>query len=328
MKPISVVILNWNGINLLKEFLPRVLEATDLDLSEVIVADNGSTDGSCDYIRWLGLPLIRFEENHGFAGGYNLALEQIDSKYTVLLNSDVAPRKGWDTALYQFMEQHPDCGACQPKILSWHNPEKFEYAGACGGFLDRHGYPYCRGRIFGTVEKDMEQYQEPVVVDWATGAALMVRTELYKQVGGLDASFFAHMEEIDLCWRIRLAGYSLWVCPQAEIMHLGGGSLPMGNPRKTYLNFRNNLLLLHKNLPEADRKNILLRRRLLDTIAWLKSVLTFNFADAKAILKAHNDFRAMAPESVTAGAHTNLIAQRPNILVKYYLKGKKRFSQI
>lgn len=328
MKPISVVILNWNGINLLKEFLPRVLEATDLDLSEVIVADNGSTDGSCDYVRWLGLPLIRFEENHGFAGGYNLALEQIDSKYTVLLNSDVAPRKSWDTALYQFMEQHPDCGACQPKILSWHNPEKFEYAGACGGFLDRHGYPYCRGRIFGTVEKDMGQYQEPVEVDWATGAALMVRTELYKQVGGLDASFFAHMEEIDLCWRIRLAGYSLWVCPQAEIMHLGGGSLPMGNPRKTYLNFRNNLLLLYKNLPEADRKNILLRRRLLDTIAWLKSVLTFNFADAKAILKAHNDFRAMTPESVTAGAHTNLIAQRPNILVKYYLKGKKRFSQI
>ncbi len=328
MKPISVVILNWNGINLLKEFLPRVLEATDLEISEVIVADNGSTDGSCDYVRWLGLPLIRFDENHGFAGGYNLALEEIESKYTVLLNSDVAPRKGWDTSLLEFMESHPECGACQPKILSWHNPERFEYAGACGGFLDRNGYPFCRGRIFGTVETDNGQYQAPLEVDWATGAALMVRTDLYKKVGGLDESFFAHMEEIDLCWRIRLAGFKVMVCPDAEVMHLGGGSLPMGNPRKTYLNFRNNLLLLHKNLPEADRKKALIRRRLLDTIAWLKSVLTFNFADAKAILKAHNDYRSMAPEARLANARENLLNGRPNILVAYYLLGRRRFSQI
>ena len=326
MKPISVVILNWNGINLLKEFLPRVLEATDLVIMEVIVADNGSTDGSCDYVRWMGLPLIRFDENHGFAGGYNLALEKIESPYTILLNSDVAPRKGWDTSLLRFMESHPDCGACQPKILSWHNPDKFEYAGACGGFLDRNGYPYCRGRIFGTVETDSGQYQEPIEVDWATGAALMVRTELYRRVGGLDASFFAHMEEIDLCWRIRLSGHSVWVCPESEVMHLGGGSLPMGNPRKTYLNFRNNLLLLHKNLPEAERGKILFRRRLLDTIAWLKSVLTLNFADAKAILKAHNDYRSMATEVKPAGATENLIASRPNILTSYYLKRRTKFS--
>lgn len=328
MKPISVVILNWNGINLLKEFLPRVLEATDLDISEVIIADNGSTDGSCDYVRWMGLPLIRFDKNHGFAEGYNLALEKIESPYTILLNSDVAPRKGWDTTLLRFMEENPDCGACQPKILSWHNPEKFEYAGACGGFLDRNGYPYCRGRIFGTLEKDNGQYQNPMEIDWATGAALMVRTELYRKAGGLDSSFFAHMEEIDLCWRIRLSGYSVMVCPEAEVMHLGGGSLPMGNPRKTYLNFRNNLLLLHKNLPETERNRILFRRRLLDTIAWLKSVLTLNFGDAKAILKAHNDYRKMAPEVMTADAKENMIAQRPNILTSYYLRRRTKFSNL
>lgn len=328
MKPISVVILNWNGINLLKEFLPRVLEASDLEISEVIVADNGSTDDSADYVHWLGLPLIRLEKNFGFAEGYNLALEQVQSPYTVLLNSDVAPHKGWDSALLRFMESHPECGACQPKILSWHNPSKFEYAGACGGFLDRNGYPYCRGRIFGTVETDSGQYQDPIEIDWATGAALMVRTDIYRKVGGLDSSFFAHMEEIDLCWRIRLDGHSVCVCPQAEVMHLGGGSLPMGNPRKTYLNFRNNLLLLHKNLPEAERSKILFRRRLLDTIAWLKSVVTLNFADAIAILKAHNDYRAMAPDVIPSGASENLISKRPNILTSYYLRRQTRFSRL
>lgn len=328
MCKISVVILNWNGLNLLKEFLPRVLDATNLELSEVIVADNGSTDGSLNYVRWLGLRTIEFPKNHGFAQGYNLALEQITTPYTVLLNSDVAPRPGWDEALYDYMESHSDCGAAQPKILSWHNPEKFEYAGACGGFLDRNGYPYCRGRIFSTCENDSGQYQDPIDVDWASGAALMVRTSLYRRVGGLDASFFAHMEEIDLCWRIRLAGYRVAVVPQAEVLHLGGGSLPMGNPRKTYLNFRNNLLLLHKNLPDNDRSAALTRRRLLDTIAWIKSVASLNFKDASAILRAHRDYRHMSPEAKLADAHENLIEARPNILVKYYLQRKKRFSQI
>lgn len=328
MKQISVVILNWNGLNLLKEYLPRVLESTDLELSEVIVADNGSTDGALDYVRWLGLPTIEFDENHGFAGGYNLALEQITTPYTILLNSDVAPRKGWDRILFDFMESEPKVGACQPKILSWHNPKKFEYAGAAGGFLDRNGYPFCRGRIFSTVETDSGQYDSPMRCDWATGAALMVRTEAYRAVGGLDESFFAHMEEIDLCWRMRLAGYEIAVVPAAEVEHLGGGSLPMGNPRKTYLNFRNNLLLLHKNLPEADRRKALNRRRLLDTIAWAKSVASLNFADAKAILKAHNDYRRMAPDAKPANAKENLIAERPNILLEYFLRGKRRFSMI
>lgn len=328
MAKISVIILNWNGYNLLKEYLPRVLDATDLELSDVIVADNGSTDGSLDYVRWLGLRTICFDENHGFAGGYNLALAEVDTPYTVLLNSDVAPCPGWDRALYDYMEAHPRCGACQPKILSWRDPSRFEYAGAAGGFLDRNGYPYCRGRIFGTVEEDSGQYDVAVEVDWASGAALMVRTELYRETGGLDESFFAHMEEIDLCWRMRLAGWTVAAVPSSSVMHLGGGSLPMGNPRKTYLNFRNNLLLLHKNLPDADRARALTRRRLLDTIAWAKSVMTLNFADAKAIVKAHRDYRAMAPAVKLSGASVNLLAGRPNILLKYFLARKTRFSRL
>lgn len=328
MKQVSIVILNWNGINLLKEYLPRVLEATDLELSEVIVADNGSTDGSLDYVRWLGLPTIEFAENHGFAGGYNLAIERIQTPYTILLNSDVAPRKGWDRILFEFMEQNPGVGACQPKILSWHDPRKFEYAGASGGFLDRNGYPYCRGRIFSTVETDSGQYNDPIYCDWASGAALMVRTPLYREVGGLDESFFAHMEEIDLCWRMRLQGWEIAVVPAAEVEHLGGGSLPMGNPRKTYLNFRNNLLLLHKNLPEADRKTALFRRRLLDTIAWAKSVATLNFADARAIFKAHRDYRSMAPSTRISDASVNLLNGRPNILLDYFLRQKHKYSAL
>lgn len=328
MKQVSIVILNWNGINLLKEYLPRVLEASDLELSEVIVADNGSTDGSLDYVRWLGLQTIEFPENHGFAGGYNMALERIQTPYTILLNSDVAPRKGWDRILFDYMERNPKTGACQPKILSWHDSTKFEYAGAAGGFLDRNGYPYCRGRIFSTVETDSGQYNEPIICDWATGAALMVRTNLYRQVGGLDESFFAHMEEIDLCWRMRLQGWEIAVAPAAEVEHLGGGSLPMGNPRKTYLNFRNNLLLLHKNLPEADRKKALFRRRLLDTIAWAKSIATFNFADARAILKAHRDYRSMASSVRISDASVNLLNNRPNILLDYFLRQKRKFSSL
>ncbi len=325
MKKVSIVILNWNGINLLKEYLQRVLDASDLDLSEVIVADNGSTDGSLEYLHWLGVPTIEFSENYGFAEGYNLALARIETPYTILLNSDVAPKHGWDRALYEYMESHPRCGACQPKLLSWTEPTRFEYAGASGGFLDRNGYPYCRGRIFGTVETDSGQYDEAIECDWATGAALMIRTSLYREAGGLDASFFAHMEEIDLCWRLRLMGWSIAAVPQAEALHLGGGSLPMGNPRKTYLNFRNNLLLLHKNLPDADRDAALTRRRLLDTIAWVKSVLTLKFADAKAILKAHRDYRRMAPGAKLAGAKENLLHGRPNILVEYFLKGRRIF---
>jgi GT2 family glycosyltransferase len=325
---VSVVILNWNGLALLKEFLPRVMDNTNLDIANVIVADNGSTDGSLDYLHWLGTETIEFSENHGFAQGYNLALEQITTPYTVLLNSDVAPAAGWIDALVEYMDAHPEVGACQPKLLSWHHPERFEYAGASGGFLDRHGYPYCRGRIFSDVETDNGQYDTPMEIDWASGAALMVRTKLYAEAGGLDASFFAHMEEIDLCWRMRLMGWKLMAVPQAAVYHLGGGSLPMGNPRKTYLNFRNNLLLLHKNLPAAERAHLLTVRRLLDTLAWFKSVATLNWKDAAAILRAHRDYRTMAAKLPDRAPSQNLIASRPNILTEYYLKRHRKFSSI
>ncbi len=326
---VSVIILNWNGMDLLKEFLPRVLDNTDPDIADVIVADNGSADGSVDYLKWLGVAVISFDRNHGFAGGYNLALERVSTPYSVLLNSDVAPAPGWINQLVEFMDAHPEVGACQPKILSYHYPEKFEYAGACGGYIDRHGYPYCRGRIFDTVEADFGQYDTPANIDWASGAALMVRTDLYRECGGLDAEFFAHMEEIDLCWRMRLAGWQLAAVPSSVVYHLGGGSLPMGNPRKTYLNFRNNLLLLHKNLPASDRKKALFTRRLLDTLAWSKSMLTFHWKDAAAILRAHRDYKKMrgAYNSIKAPAD-NLIANAPDILISYFLRRRKRFSQI
>lgn len=328
---VAVIILNWNGAKLLKEYLPQVIENTNPAIARVIVADNGSTDNSRELLEqeFPDVETLYFDKNYGFAEGYNRALEAYRSyPYTVLLNSDAAPAKGWIESLYEFMEEHPEAGGCQPKLRSYMEKDRFEYAGACGGFIDRNGYPYCRGRIFATCEADRGQYDTVAEIDWASGAVLMVRTELYLKVGGLDPKFFAHMEEIDLCWRIRLAGYKLYAVPDAVAYHLGGGSLPPSDPRKTYLNFRNNLLMLYKNLPEKGRGKALTVRRLLDTIAWAKFMLTFELGNANAILKAHRDFRKMKSEMKTAGAKTNLLAERPNILVKYYLKGIKTYDKL
>lgn len=332
-KPLAVIILNWNGRKLLEQFLPSVVENTDYNITRLIVADNGSTDDSVAYIEqhFPAVEIMRFEQNHGFAKGYNLALEAVDNEYVVLLNSDVATTPGWGTELYAFMESHPDVGACQPKILSYNNPDTFEYAGAAGGFIDRDGYPYCRGRIFGVCEKDAGQYDEPMEVMWASGAALMVRRELYLSCGGLDPDFFAHMEEIDLCWRMRLAGYRIYADPAAVIYHLGGGSLPAENPRKTYLNFRNNLLMLHKNLPDGCRKSFLIRRRLLDTIAWAKYVATLDWKNAAAIVRAHRDFTKMS-KAYNSHPKENILAQNPysrlSILAAHYMRGRSRFSEL
>lgn len=336
MKPVAVIILNWNGEKLLREFLPSVVANTDTSIADVIVADNGSTDGSRELLRkeFPQVKLLEFDENLGFAGGYNRALRETGYRYTLLLNSDVETPAGWLTPLHDFMEAHPDAAACQPKILSYKQKEKFEYAGAAGGFIDRNGYPYCRGRIFDTVEDDNGQYDIPVEVFWATGAALMVRTDLYEKAGGLDERFFAHMEEIDLCWRLLLMGHTLWCVPASHVYHLGGGSLPAANPRKTYLNFRNNLLLLHKNLPAADLRGALLRRRLLDTVAWAKFILTLDLPNASAILRAHRDFRRMRRE-YTAHPPVNLLtrsadrrSRRPDILLSYFIKRKRHYSQL
>lgn len=329
-KPVAVIILNWNGEKLLREFLPSVIKTTDSDIADVIVVDNGSTDNSVAVVEreFAGVKLVKYAENYGFAEGYNRAIAETNYRYTVLLNSDVETTAGWVNALYDYMEANPEVGACQPKIRSYVNREEFEYAGASGGFLDRNGYPYCRGRVFATVEKDNGQYDTIIPIFWATGAALMVRSQLYLDAGGLDKDFFAHMEEIDLCWRILLRGLKIMVVPQSTVFHLGGGSLPASNPRKTYLNFRNNLLLLHKNLPDETRGRTLFRRRLLDTVAWAKFVMTLDFKNASAVWRAHCDFRRMR-RAYTRHPEVDLLKERVdchrNILVDYYLKGRKTF---
>lgn len=327
-KPVAVIILNWNGEALLQEFLPKVIATTNEKLADIIVADNGSTDNSVEFIEkeFPNVKLLKFTENYGFAEGYNQAIAQTRYKYTILLNSDAASKEGWIEPIYEYMESHPQTGACQPKLLSYTTPDEFEYAGASGGFIDKNGYPYCRGRLFSTVEKDNGQYDDICSIFWATGAALAVRSDLYLKVGGLDKLFFAHMEEIDLCWRILLAGYDIKVIPQSIVYHLGGGSLPASNPRKTYLNFRNNLLLLHKNLPDSTRSRKLFVRRLYDTIAWAKFVATLDFKNAYAILKAHNDFRQMRKQ-YNNHPNVDLLDSRNdthrNIILDYYLRGKK-----
>ena len=331
----AVVILNWNGSELLKKYLPSVIANTPAGVADVIVADNGSTDDSLTVLK-DGFPTVKtifFDKNYGFADGYNRAIATLAGRYryVVLLNSDVAVPAGWIEPLVDFMEAHPEAGGCQPKILADRQRDTFEYAGASGGFIDRHGYPYCRGRLFATCEQDNGQYDEPIEIFWATGACLMTRVDLYNTVGGLDAEFFAHMEEIDLCWRIHLAGFQIWAVPSSHVFHLGGGSLPAENPKKTYLNFRNNLLLLHKNLPDSTRRRKLFVRRLLDTIAWAKFVATLDFKNARAVLKAHRDFRRMA-RRYTTHPDTDLLDTRPDtktdILVSYYLRGRRRFSDL
>lgn len=334
MKRTAVIILNWNGADLLRRFLPSVVANTPADTADVIVADNGSTDCSLQLLAsdFPSVKVISFPENLGFAEGYNRAIARCsDYEFTVLLNSDVETPAGWLPPLVDAMTATPQLGACQPKIRSCNNRNRFEYAGAAGGFIDRNGYPYCRGRIFDTCETDNGQYDTPTDIFWATGAALMVRTDLYLSLGGLDKDFFAHMEEIDLCWRILLSGHRIMAIPASTVYHLGGGSLPASNPRKTYLNFRNNLLLLHKNLPQKDLRPTLLRRRLLDTIAWAKFMATFNFANANAILRAHRDFRRMR-RAYTSHPDVNLLRTLPtcrrNIIVDYFVRRRHTFNAL
>ena len=331
MKDTAVIILNWNGADMMRRFLPEVVRSTPAEEADVIVADNGSTDNSLQVLaeEFPSVKVIVLDKNYGFAEGYNRALASVEHEYAVLLNSDVATSDGWLDALNAEMRDNADVAACQPKILSAERRNMFEYAGACGGYLDRHGYPYCRGRIFGSVEEDRGQYDTPADVAWASGAALMVRRKEYLAAGGLDGAFFAHMEEIDLCWRLRLRGFRVRVVPASKVYHLGGGSLPAGNPRKTYLNFRNNLLMLYKNLPHKGRRKALIVRRLLDTIAWAKSVATLQWGDAVAILRAHRDFRRMKRAYDGLPSPTaNLISGEPDILTSYYLKGKKEYSRL
>lgn len=328
-KKLSVIILNWNGIELLKKFLPIAARYTVGENVELVVADNGSTDDSVAWIRsnCSHVRVLEFGENLGFAAGYNRALRETGAEYSLLLNSDVEVTPGWWQPLLEFLERNPEAGACQPKILSYRNRGTFEYAGAAGGLIDRMGYPYCRGRLFDVVEDDYGQYDNaPERVAWASGAALLVRTEAYFKVGGLDESFFAHMEEIDLCCRLQGAGMSVWAVPSSKVYHVGGASLAQGNPRKTYLNFRNNLLLLYKNLPLKRARKVLFLRRLMDTLAWGMYMVKCDFGNANAILKAHRDYRRMK-KNYTVHPERDYMSSLPGadrlIVFDRYLRGRK-----
>ena len=295
-KELAIIILNWNGRKVLEEFLPSVARHSISERSDLFIADNGSDDDSVEYVEnnFPEVKIIRFKKNYGFSDGYNRAIEKTHYPYTLLLNSDVAVGEGWWEPLLDLIESDEKIGAVQPKIKSYKEPEKFEYAGAAGGLIDRLGFPYCRGRVFDKVAKDEGQYDEgPAEIAWASGAAILVNTEVYLKVGGLDTIFFAHMEEIDLCWRIIAAGYRIMFTPDSEVFHLGGASLNYGNPQKTYLNFRNNLLLLHKNLPKKAGGRKLFVRRLVDTLAFMMFALKADTKNAAAVLRAHSDFRKM-----------------------------------
>lgn len=326
MKKLGVIILNWNGRKLLQQLLPCVSRDTICDQCDLIVADNGSDDGSVDWIRQNcpEVKILAFDKNYGFAEGYNRAIKECEYPFVTLLNSDVETTPDWWKPVLGFMESHPDAGAVQPKIRSFYNRSCFEYAGAAGGALDNLGYPYCRGRLFDAVEEDRGQYDgEAIPVAWASGACLTVPRDIYLQLGGLDAGFFAHMEEIDLCARIWNSGFKCYAISGSSVYHMGGASLNQGNPQKTYLNFRNNLLLIHKNMTRRGGNRMLLKRRLADTLAWAMFLLKFDFANARAVLKAHKDFRRMRKSYNTFPDHdvlTSLPGSDKSAIMARYLK--------
>ena len=307
----AVVILNYNTRDYLKQFLPGLIASCQGLDAQVIVADNASADGSVDLMlaEFPEVPLIRLEENFGFTGGYNRALAQVEATYYVLINSDIEVPEGWLAPLVDWMDSHPGCGACGPKLLSYRERDRFEYAGAAGGLLDRYGYPFCRGRMLQKVEKDHGQYDTPADVLWASGACLLVRASVWKALGGLDERFFAHMEEIDLCWRMQLRGWKVNLVPASFVYHIGGGTLPNESPFKLRLNFRNNLLLLENNLPAtflADagpghdaawarrkaRRRILVRM-LLDGCSGLVYLVTRRWNFYRAVVQAHMEYRKL-----------------------------------
>ena len=336
----SVVILNWNGEQTLRQFLPSVLAHTQLPDVEIVVADNGSTDGSLEYLHTQPVRVIALDNNYGFAGGYNHAIAQVDAEYTVLLNSDVEVTPHWLETMLTYMDAHPETLAAQPKVLSWHSKQlfdkgeiyamRFEHAGAAGGMMDILGYPFCRGRMMAHVEEDHGQYDQIAPIFWATGACLLIRTQIYKDLGGLDANFFAHQEEIDLCWRIHNAADlpSTIVClPQAVVYHVGGGTLGYESPRKTFLNFRNNLLMLTKNLPASRLWWVMIVRFFMDYLAALQMLLTGQTPNAKAVFQARQAYQKMkiGYRLSASGKHNaiKLLAKR-SIVLDYYLFKKKK----
>ena len=338
MKKVSVVILNWNGVGMLQKYLLKVVEYSAMEGVEVCVADNASTDESVSYLQanFPNVRLILLDKNYGFAEGYNRALQQVEAEYVVLLNSDVEVTPHWLEPLVEYMDAHPEVAACQPKIRSERNKEYFEYAGAAGGYLDKYGYPFCRGRIFEVVEKDQGQYDTIQPIFWATGAALFICLKDYREVGGLDGRFFAHMEEIDLCWRLRSRGRGIVCIPQSVVYHVGAATLKRENPRKTFLNFRNNLLMLYKNLPEKEMKKVMFIRGLLDWVATFVFLLKGDGKNARAVWQARKEFKHICPDFASSRAENLAKATGQSIpekvdysiLWKFHACGKKVFSRL
>ena len=338
MDKVAIVILNWNGAKMLRQFLPTVLNYSR-DEATVYVADNASMDDSLELLKkdFPECKLIVLEKNWGFADGYNKALRQIDAEYYLLLNSDIEVTHHWLTPLIEFMDVHPEVAACQPKLLSIYNKDMFEYAGASGGYLDRYGYPFCRGRIFDTIEADNGQYDYATEILWATGAALMIRAKDYWDCGGLDGRFFAHNEEIDLCWRLRIRGRKLYCLPESYVYHVGGGTLPKSNPMKTFLNFRNNLTMLYKCLPDSELQHVMRWRWFLDYLAaWETLILKRNLGDFKAIFKARRAFKRWRKDfdedrrQIQASRQVKEIPEqrRFSLLWQYYAKGRRTFGEL
>jgi len=330
---VAVVILNWNGKRFLEKFLPFLVKYNSA-YAEIIIADNASSDDSVEYLttNYPQLRIIKNSENGGFAKGYNDALSQVDAEYYVLLNSDIEVTENWIDPVIKLMDSDKNIAACQPKICSYSNRDEFEYAGAAGGFIDKYGYPFCRGRIFQELEKDNGQYNDVVEIFWATGACMFVRAEIFHKLGGLDNDFFAHMEEIDFCWRVKNHGYKIMFCPDSLIYHVGGGTLPKNNPRKTYLNFRNNFYLLYKNLPDGKIFPVFFVRLFLDGIAGAKFLFEGDIKDVVAVTKAHFAFYASIGKlrkkrKMMKHTHVSGIYGK-SVVFEHYLGKKKTFNQL
>jgi GT2 family glycosyltransferase len=331
---VAVVILNFNGVHFLQQFLPTVV-ATNYSNVQIYIADNASTDNSVQFVQqnYPQIKILINPTNQGYAQGYNTALAQIQANYFVLLNSDVAVTPNWLNQPIAFMQANKNIACCQPKILSHSNKNLFEYAGASGGFIDSFGYPFCRGRVFNHCEEDVGQYNSPISCFWATGAALIVRASVYQQLGGLDAYLFAHMEEIDFCWRAQLHGYQIYAIPDSVVYHVGGGTLTAANPKKTYLNFRNSLIVLFKNSPLTTLFWLLPCRFLLDAVFAYKELFSGNFANWLAVAKAHFGFiywLLFAKKSKKATPKNTPLqgVYKGSIVFKFYVRGKNKFSEI
>ena len=337
MMQTAVVILNWNGKKFLEKFLPNVV-ANSSNVAEVIVADNASTDDSISFVQknFPSIRIIQNEVNGGFAKGYNDALKKVDAQYYVLLNSDVEVTPGWIEPVIRLMEGDKLVVACQPKLLTYDNKKQFEYAGGAGGYIDKYAYPFCRGRIFDSFENDNGQYNDSREVHWASGAALFIRSDAYKRAGGLDEDFFAHMEEIDLCWRLKNTGYKIMYCAESTVYHVGAGTLAKSSPRKTYLNFRNNLILLCKNHSAKFFWIKLILRMNLDGIAGLKFMLAGDFDHFISVLKAHGSFystfsttmKKRRAEKLKIGQYASNTIYRGSIVMDYFIRGKKTFNDL